>query len=204
MNGQSRINVSIIVPLFIFSSVIFCQTNDEQIQTGLDNYNAGNYAEAYNNFNSLVQQMTPNQIGDLPLTGESQEVDDTESVEVDDSESQVVEDSESQETYTGESQIQTVDVSTVEQYSDEMEYQGDDPADIYLYRGQANLKLGNKQAALDDFDTAISLDPSYSDAYFRRAIANYEVNPKKVCPDLQKAIDNGHQSAQELYNLICK
>jgi len=204
MNSLSRMNVSFILTLFIFSSVIFCQTNDEQIQTGLDNYNAGNYTEAYNNFNSLVQQMTPNQIGDLPLTGESQEVNDTESVEVNDSESQVVEDSESQETYTGESQIQTVDVSTVEQYSDEMEYQGDDPADIYLYRGQANLKLGNKQAALDDFDTAISLDPSYSDAYFRRAIANYQVNPIKVCPDLQTAIDNGHQSAQELYNLICK
>jgi len=204
MKSLSRINVSFILALLMFSSVIFCQSYDEQIHNGLNSYNEGNYTDAYNNFNSLVKQMNTNQSGDLPLTGESQEVDDSESVEVDDNESQVVEDSESKETYTGESQIQSVDVSTVEEYSDQMEYQGDDPADIYLYRGQANLKLGNNQAALNDFDTAISLDPSYSDAYFRRAIANYQLNPKKVCPDLQKAIDNGHQSAQELYNLICK
>ena len=204
MKSLSGKIVTVILSLMIYSTVIFCQSNDDQIQTGLNNYNSGNYTEAFNNFNSLIQQMNPEQSGDLPLANESQEVEDSETQEVDDSESQEVEDSESQETYTGESQIQTVDVSTIQQYSDPLNYQGNDPADLYLYRGQANLKLGNRQAALNDFDTAISLDPSYSDAYFRRAIVNYQVNPDKVCPDLQTAIENGHQSAQELYNLICK
>jgi Tfp pilus assembly protein PilF len=100
--------------------------------------------------------------------------------------------------------MQTADVSNIQEYSDPLNYQGDDPADLYLYRGQTYLKLGDNEAALQDFDTAISLDPSYSDAYFRRAIANYQVNPDKVCPDLQNAINEGHQSAQELYGLICK
>ncbi len=127
-----------------------------------------------------------------------------ESNEVDDSESQIEYTGESKETYTGESQEQTVDVSTIQQYSDPLNYQGDDPADLYLYRGQTYLKLGDKEAALNDFDKAISLDPSYSDAYFRRAIVNYQVDPSKACPDLQAAIEQGHQSAQELFNLICK
>lgn len=221
MNSISRIFVIIFLTGLMYTTVLFGQSYDDQIQNGLNNYNQGNYTEAFNNFNSLVQQMTPEQSGDLPLAGESQEVDDSESVEVDDSESQMQYDSESQEVDDSESQMQydsetqetnassypisqDVDVSTVEQYSDKLEYQGDDPADVYLYRGQANLKLGNKQAALNDFDQAIALDPSYSDAYFRRAIANYQVNPNKVCPDLQNAIDQGHQSAQELFNLICK
>jgi tetratricopeptide (TPR) repeat protein len=221
MKSLSRIIVSIFFTGLMYSTVLFCQSYDDQIQNGLNNYNQGNYTEAFNNFNSLVQQMTPQQSGDLPLAGESQEVEDSESQEVedsestmtydsesqevDDSESQMQYDSETQETYTGAYPIsQDVDATTVEQYSDKLEYQGDDPADVYLYRGQANLKLGNKQAALSDFDQAIALDPNYSDAYFRRAIANYNINPDKVCPDLQTAIDNGHQSAQELFNLICK
>jgi len=204
MKSLSNLIVALVLTSLIFSPDIYCQSNDEQIQTGLNNYNEGNYSDAFDNFNSLVQQMTPDQSGDLPLTGESQEMDDSESVEVDDSESQIEYDSESQETYTGEYQGQNVDISTVQQYSDQLEYQGDDAADVYLYRGQTNLKLGNQEAALADFDKAISLDPSYSDAYFRRAIANYQVNPEKICPDLQTAIDNGHKSAQELYNLICK
>jgi len=214
MNSLSRIIVSILFTGLMYSTVLFCQSYDDQIQNGLNNYNQGNYTEAFNNFNSLVQQMTPEQSGDLPLAGESQEVEDSESQEVDDSESTMEYDSESQEVDDSESQMQydsetqetytDVDISTVQQYSDKLEYQGDDPADVYLYRGQANLKLGNKQAALNDFDQAIALDPSYSDAYFRRAIANYQVNPEKVCPDLQTAIDNGHPSAQELFDLICK
>ena len=214
MKSLSRIIVSIFFTGLMYSTVLFCQSYDDQIQNGLNNYNQGNYTEAFNNFNSLVQQMTPQQSGDLPLAGESQEVEDSESQEVEDSESTMNYDSESQEVDDSESQMQydsetqetytDVDISTVQQYSDNLEYQGDDPADVYLYRGQTNLKLGNKQAALSDFDQAIALDPSYADAYFRRAIANYQVNPEKVCPDLQNAIDNGHQSAQELFNLICK
>ncbi len=214
MNSLSRIIVSILFTGLMYSTVLFCQSYDDQIQNGLNNYNQGNYTEAFNNFNSLVQQMTPEQSGDLPLAGESQEVEDSESQEVDDSESTMEYDSETQEVDDSESQMQydsetqetytDVDISTVQQYSDKLEYQGDDPADVYLYRGQTNLKLGNKQAALNDFDQAIALDPSYSDAYFRRAIANYQVNPEKVCPDLQTAIDNGHPSAQELFDLICK
>jgi len=62
----------------------------------------------------------------------------------------------------------------------------------------------NKEAALNDFDRAVSLDPALSDVYFRRALANINVDPDKTCPDLKAAIERGHQSAIELHNLICK
>jgi len=220
MSNLIRIFVILFLCSLVFLPEIKSQSSSELVQSGLNSYQSGNYEDALNNFNSALQTSGSDVESDLPLTGdsqieydsESQEVDDSESVEVDDSESQEVDDSESkmeydsesQETYTGEYQGQNVDISTVQQYSDQLEYQGDDAADVYLYRGQTNLKLGNQEAALADFDKAISLDPSYSDAYFRRAIANYQVNPEKICPDLQTAIDNGHKSAQELYNLICK
>jgi tetratricopeptide (TPR) repeat protein len=203
MINQFRMIIVFTSFVLIFSSEIFCQSTSELIQSGLGSYQNGDYQSALNSFNNALQ-VSGSEDNDLPLTGESQEVDDSESQEVDDSESKEVDDSESQETYTGESQIQTADVSTIQQYSDPLKYVGEEPADVYLYRGQTNLKLGNQAAAVSDFDKAISLDPSYSDAYFRRAIANYKVNPDKVCPDLQTAIDNGHKSAQELYDLICK
>jgi tetratricopeptide (TPR) repeat protein len=203
MNNQFRLVLVFCFVSIIFSSEVFCQSSSELVQSGLTNYQGGDYTTALNNFNSALQ-LSGSEDNDLPLTGESQEIEDSESIEVDDSESQEIEDSESQETYTGESQIQTVDVSAIQQYSDPINYQGDNESNIYLYRGQTYLKLGDKEAALTDFDKAVSLDPSYADAYFLRAIANYQVNPEKVCPDLQTAIDNGHQSAQELFDLICK
>ena len=204
MSNLMRMVVILSLCSLVFSLDVKSQSSSELVQTGLSSYQSGDYETALNSFNNALQTSGTDVNSDLPLTGESQMEDTSESQEVDDSESQEVDDSESQETYTGESQEQTVDVSTIQQYSDPLNFQGDDPADLYLYRGQTYLKLGNNQAALNDFDKAISLDPSYADAYFRRAIVNYQVNPEKACPDLQAAINAGHQSAQELFNLICK
>ena len=204
MNSFMKLTVLLFLMFFSFSNVIFSQTSAEFVQSGLNSYLSGDYSSALDNFNNALQMMNPEEGSDVPLASETQIEYDTESEEIDDSESKMEYDSESQETYTGESQEQTVDVSQVQQYADPLDYQGDNQSNIYLYLGQTNLKLGNRQEALKDFDTAIQLDPSYSDAFFRRAIVNYEINPEKACPDLQKAIENGHESAQELYNLICK
>jgi tetratricopeptide (TPR) repeat protein len=97
-----------------------------------------------------------------------------------------------------------METSTKKYYAEPLEYQGDEPAKIYLYRGRTYLQLGNKEAALNDFDKAVSLDPTLSDALFRRAVENSNVDPNKACPDLLAAIERGHKSAKELYDLICK
>jgi len=189
----------------VFSPVIISQSSSELIQTGLDSYQSGDYQAALNNFNSALQSsVVSDEDNDLPLDSESKMEYDSESKEVEDTESQMEYDTESKETYSKESQIQLAQVSNIQEYSDPLNYVGGDPANIYLYRGQAYLKLGNTQAALSDFDKAISLDPSFADAYFRRAIVNYQVDPDKACPDLQTAINEGHQSAKELFNLICQ
>lgn len=204
MSNLIRIIVILSLCSLVFSTEIKSQSSSELVQTGLSSYQNGDYEGALTSFNNALQTSGTDVNSDLPLTGESQMEDTGESQEVDDSESKVELTGESQMEYTGESQEQTVDVSTIQQYSDPLNYQGDDPADLYLYRGQTYLKLGDKEAALNDFDKAISLDSSYADAYFRRAIVNYQVDPGKACPDLQAAIEQGHQSAQELFNLICK
>lgn len=204
MSNLIRIIVILSLCSLVFSTEIKSQSSSELVQTGLSSYQSGDYETALNSFNNALQVSGSDVDSDLPLTGESQMEDTGESQEVDDSESKVELTGESQMEYTGESQEQTVDVSTIQQYSDPLNYQGDDPADLYLYRGQTYLKLGDNEAALNDFDKAISLDSSYADAYFRRAIVNYQVDPGKACPDLQAAIEQGHQSAQELFNLICK
>ena len=191
--------------VLISTTIIFGQSSSESVQSGLDSYRGGDYEAALNSFNSALQSSdVSDEDNDLPLDSESKMEYDSESQEVDNTESTMEYDSESQETYVRESQIQLAQVSNIQEYSDPINYVGDDPANLYLYRGQTYLKLGNTQAALSDFDEAISLDPSYADAYLMRAVTNYNVDPSKVCPDLQTAINNGHQSAQELYKLICK
>jgi len=205
MNNLLRVIIAICIIIMVAPVASYCQSSSEDVQNGLDSYRGGDYDAALNSFNNAIQNsQVSDEDNDLPLDSDSQIQYDSESQEVDDSDSQMEYDSESKETYASESQIQLAQVSNIQEYSDPLNYVGDDPANLYLYRGQTNLKLGNTQAALSDFDEAISLDPSYSDAYLMRAVANYNVNPEKVCPDLQTAIDNGHQSAQELFNQICK
>jgi tetratricopeptide (TPR) repeat protein len=204
MNHLLRVIIVICIIALAAPVGSYCQSSTDDIQDGLDSYRGGDYENALNSFNNALQNSeVSDEDNDLPLDSESTMQYDSESKEVDDSESKMEYDSESQETYAKESQIQLAQVSNIQEYSDPINYVGDDPANIYLYRGQTYLKLGKTQAALNDFDEAVSLDPTYADAYFLRAVANYQVNPEKVCPDLQTAIDNGHQSAQELFDLIC-
>ncbi|MDZ7624394.1 MAG: tetratricopeptide repeat protein [Ignavibacteriaceae bacterium] len=194
--------ISTFIFILVFASISFCQSSSEQVQTGFNNYQNGDYQAALMSFNAALQSSST-EINE-PLAEESNEnyIRESQKKYTDESEKQYMETS--SETYTGISKREKISTETKKYESTPLEYQGDEPAKIYLYRGRTYLQLGNKQAALNDFDKAVSLDPTLSEVFFRRALANMEVDPDKACPDLLAAIERGHQSAKELYDLICK
>jgi tetratricopeptide (TPR) repeat protein len=197
-----KIVISSLVFIIVIGSEMFSQSSTEHIQTGFDNYQNGDYQAAIMSFNAALQS-SGTEINDAE-TEESNEnyILEGEKTYTSETEKQYMETS--SKTYTETSKRVKISTETKKYESTPIEYQGDEPAKIYLYRGRTYLQLGNKQAALNDFDKAVSLDPTLSEVYFRRALSNIEVNPDKACPDLLAAMERGHQSAKELYDLICK
>lgn len=199
---MSRSYITVLIFCLAFTTAAFSQSSSELVQTGFNNYQNGDYQAAIMSFNAALQ--TSSSETNNAVTEESNEnyIRETQKKYSDESEKQYMETS--SKTYTGISKREKISTETKKYESTPLEYQGDEPAKIYLYRGRTYLQLGNKQAALDDFDKAVSLDPTLSEVYFRRAIAEMEVDPDKACPDLLAAIERGHQSAKELFDLICK
>jgi len=197
-----KIIISSFIFIIVIGSEMFSQSSSEHIQSGFNNYQNGDYQAAIMSFNSALQSSST-EMNDA-ATEESNEnyIREGEKTYTRETEKQYTETS--TKTYTGISKREQISTETKKYESTPLEYQGDEPAKIYLYRGRTYLQLGNKQAAFNDFDKAVSLDPTLSEVFFRRAIANTEVDPDKACPDLQAAIELGHKSAEELYDLICK
>ena len=197
-----KILISALFIILIFDSEIFSQSSSELVQAGFNNYKNGDYQAAIMSFNAALETSSTEM--NNAVTEESNENYVRESTKkyTDETQKQYMETS--SKTYTGISKREKVSTETKKYESTPLEYQGDEPAKIYLYRGRTYLQLGNKQAALNDFDKAVSLDPALSEVYFRRALAEMDVDPNKACPDLLAAIERGHQSAKELYDLICK
>jgi len=197
-----KILISALFIILNFDSIIFSQSSSEHIQTGFNNYQNGDYQAAIMSFNAALQSSTT-EMNDA-VTEESNEnyIREGEKTYTRETEKQYMETS--SKTYTGISKREKTATEVKKYESTPLEYQGDEPAKIYLYRGWTYFQMGNKEAALNDFDKAVNLDPSLSEIYFRKAILSYDVDPDKACPNLLNAIERGHQSAKELYDLICK
>lgn len=197
-----NILITAIVFIFAIGSQNFCQSSSEHIQTGFNNYQNGDYQAALMSFNAALETSS-SEINEATMeTSNENYIREGEKNYTRETEKQYMETS--SKTYTGTSKREQISTETKKYESTPLEYQGDEPAKIYLYRGRTYLQLGNKQAALNDFDKAVSLDPTLSEVFFRRALANTEVDPDKACPDLLAAMERGHQSAKELYDLICR
>ena len=197
-----KILISALFIILIFNSEIFSQSSSELVQDGFNNYQNGDYQAAIMSFDAALETSSSEINEAMTETSNENYIRETQKNYTIGTEKQYTETS--TKTYTGISKREKISTETKKYESTPLEYQGDEPAKIYLYRGRTYLQLGNKQAALNDFDKAVSLDPALSEVYFRRAIAEMDVNPDKACPDLLAAIERGHQSAKELYDLICK
>lgn len=63
-------------------------------------------------------------------------------------------------------------------------------ADAHYNRGKVSLELGNAEAAMTDFDTAIQLAPELAEAYGNRSPLHYQLgNSQMAIEDLQQAAD---------------
>ena len=203
MNIKYKFVPLLFISILALNQYAFSQSNEELVQNGINEYQDGNYEDAIDIFNHALKN-TESTKQDLPIDNESEETDISVSTETD---VQV-----SKEGYVGVSDEEHVDVSSkeyigvsTEKYvSDPLQYEGSEMGKIYLYRGRANMRLGNKEKAFQDFDKAVELNPSYSEAFFRRAIASHKLEKGDACKDLKKAMEMGHSSAKTLYNNMCK
>lgn len=74
-------------------------------------------------------------------------------------------------------------------------------------RGMARARNRNFQAALTDFDMAVSLDPQNPEAYYRRALCRIATAPKDkaaALSDLTKTLElaPSHQGAARMMRLL--
>ncbi len=201
-----NIYYKIIPVLFLFiitiNQITVGQSNEELVQNGINEYQDGNYKDAVDFFDNALKNIKSTE-QDLPIDNVSVESDITVSIETDVQVSREGYVGVSDEELVGVSKKEFTGVSTERYVSDPLNYQGSDLAKIYFYRGRANMQLGNKEKALQDFDKSVQLNPSYSEAYFRRAIASHNLEKGDVCEDLKRAREMGHSSAETLYNDLC-
>lgn len=203
MNIKYNFIPVLFLSILALNQIAVGQSNEELVQKGINQYQDGNYEDAIDIFNHALKN-TESTKQDLP----SDNVSDKSDVSVNTKTNVHV----SKEGYVGVSEEESVDVSkkeyigvSTEKYvSDPLQYEGSELGKIYLYRGRSNMRLGNKEQAFQDFDKAVELNPSYSEAYFRRAIASSNLEKGDVCVDLMKAMEIGHNSAEILYNEMCK
>jgi tetratricopeptide (TPR) repeat protein len=197
-----RIMFVLILSFFTINQIALSQTDNKLVREDIAEYQHGNYENAVDLFNDAIKQIKSTE-------SEEPNVNDSEELIVSVSEESVVKVSE--ESYIGTSDEKLVGVSTseltgtsTEKYiSDPLSYDGSELGKIYLYRGRTNMQLGNKEKAFQDFDKAVQLNPSNSEAYFRRAIASQKLDKDNVCEDLLKAMKAGHSSAELLYDEWC-
>lgn len=77
-------------------------------------------------------------------------------------------------------------------------------ADLVKNRGNLNLLFNLDEVAIDDYSTAIILNPNYAEAYFNRAIAYLKVyNRTCGCQDLKKSKELGFEKAADLQLYFC-
>ena len=202
MTFNNKFILLLILSFLAINKNTFSQSNEELVQNGINEYQDGNYKDAIDLFDHAIKNTVSNE-QDLPTVNISEESNINVNTERDVQVSKEGYVGVSGEELVGVSKEELTGVSPESYVSDPLNYEGSDLGKIYLYRGRANMQLGNKEEAFQDFDKAVQLNPSYSEAYFRRAIANHNLEKGDVCEDLTKAMELGHSSAETLYNNLC-
>lgn len=77
-------------------------------------------------------------------------------------------------------------------------------AGLYKYRGNLFVLIGRYREAVEDFSTAIRLNPEYAEAWYNRAIARIlEGNRPDACYDFERAAALGYGRGEEKSGYFC-
>lgn len=78
-------------------------------------------------------------------------------------------------------------------------------ASAFTLIGKANQKLGNLQEALNAYNSAISVNEEYADAYLSRgSLRIYQKQKSRACSDFRLASSLGLTKAEELIKKYCR
>ena len=192
-----------IISCFCFlSGFSSAQSSEQLVQKGISNYHHGNYEKAIELFNTALRYIASTQKV-IQLANVSVRTD----VVVSNKSNVGLSD----ERYMGVSNVQFVGVSRREftrvspknQVSKPLSFYGSIAGKIYIYRGRTYLKLGMTRNAFNDFDKAVYLNPSYSEAFFRRSIRYQYTEEDDICGDLKRAMQMGYVSGKVFFYKLC-
>ena len=76
----------------------------------------------------------------------------------------------------------------------------------YVYFNRGNAYFGKKDyiAAMADYNKALQMNKSYTEAYCQRGLVKSYLGDKTCCDDLKKAIKLDSPDAKEAYEKNCK
>jgi Flp pilus assembly protein TadD len=90
----------------------------------------------------------------------------------------------------------------LENYGKAITYDYREPL-FLIRRGILLAKNGNNQAALSDFDKALTLKPGDGELFYYRAVVRYNLG-QNPCDDLNQALRSGYQQAAKMQQKICR
>jgi len=204
MRIKSILNNIAFIQLFVIMSVFYPQSQHQFVQAGINDYMNGNYVGAINYFNKAINNLSSSS-SDFKNSETNEEIKVTVNQEkyAKAIPEQHVETNKQVQHVETNKQVQYAETNPIHYISAPMENIGEEKAKLYLYRGRTYMQLEKYKDALNDFDKAVSIDPSFSDVFFQRAITNYILKSDDICSDLLKASEMGHASAKMLYADMC-
>jgi len=77
--------------------------------------------------------------------------------------------------------------------------------DSLMRIGNSYYMLGQLNISIEYYDKAIKMNPNYAKAFFNRGNSNFDLGFKKeACDDWLKALQLGHEEAEDLMIQNCK
>ncbi len=89
----------------------------------------------------------------------------------------------------------------IDYYSKAIQFESNEPL-FYIRRGLSYAKANQNNAAMNDLNTAVDLNPQNGEAWYFRGLIKYR-NGGNPCDDMQNALAHGYQRAQEILGKAC-